>query len=212
MAQAAAELPPSVDPEPVNEDWMIQFINLSQDVSQEEVQIIWSKLLAGEVAQPGRFSLRTLHLVKTLGKEDALLFSHYCNYVFSIDYAGILGRILSVEAEGYVNRKGLDVIGLNHLKNLGLVSEPTLHLDTRHAPNPFPVSYFNRSFLLKKRNKALSYLSSFLSEPVIDIEPLTDVGQQLFSLSEAEQDDDYLKVVLGSLKSHRKVEPVTDKL
>jgi hypothetical protein len=144
-----------------------------------------------------------------LGKEDALLFSHYCTYVFNIDHGGIWGRILSLEAEDYVIHKtGLGVMGLNHLKNLGLVSEPSLHLDTRYAPDPISVSYFNRSFLLKKRSKALSYLSSFLSRPVIDIEPLTDVGQQLFPLSGAEQDDDYLNVVIGELKSYRKIEPV----
>ena len=39
-----------------------------------EMQLIWAQLLAGEVAEPGTFSLRTLQLVRNLQESDARLF------------------------------------------------------------------------------------------------------------------------------------------
>src|SRR5947208_71749 len=60
VTQAQEELPETVDKHPVNEDWITQFFNLSQDVGDSEMQTVWARLLAGEVARPEGFSLRTL--------------------------------------------------------------------------------------------------------------------------------------------------------
>jgi len=73
----------TVAQEPVKEDWAAQFFEHCQDVSDEQMQVVWSKILAGEVAQPCSFSMRTLHAVKMLRSGDANTFTAYCRFLWS---------------------------------------------------------------------------------------------------------------------------------
>ena len=83
-AGAAKELPEDVSENPVDQDWMAQFLEECKDISNEQMQVIWSRLLAGEVAQPGTFSLRTLAFVRTLSRDDADLFTRFCSVVWML--------------------------------------------------------------------------------------------------------------------------------
>jgi hypothetical protein len=42
------------------------------------MQLLWGKLLAGEVARPGNFSLRTLNVLQNLTRSEALAFEAIC--------------------------------------------------------------------------------------------------------------------------------------
>lgn len=64
----------NVSDEPVDEDWSTRFFNNVQDISNEQMKIIWSNLLAWEIKQPGTYSVRTLEVLKNLSKNEAELF------------------------------------------------------------------------------------------------------------------------------------------
>ena len=66
------------DGEP-DHDWTARFFNEVQDVSTEEMQKLWAKVLAGEVEQAGSTSIRTLGILKNLDQETASLFSRFCS-------------------------------------------------------------------------------------------------------------------------------------
>lgn len=66
---------------PVDSDWMNRFFNSVEDVSNEQMQRIWAKLLAGEVKRPNTFSLRTLHVLKNLTQYEADLFKRVCVWI-----------------------------------------------------------------------------------------------------------------------------------
>jgi hypothetical protein len=54
VSEAAKALPESVSEEKVDEDWTaFFFFENCKDVSNEEMQLLWAKVLAGKVAQPG---------------------------------------------------------------------------------------------------------------------------------------------------------------
>lgn len=61
----------NVSDAPVDEDWISRFFNIAKDVNSEEMQCIWGKILAGEIASPGSFSLRTLDTIRNIGKKEA---------------------------------------------------------------------------------------------------------------------------------------------
>src|SRR5262245_31987985 len=63
--QAIECLPEAVSDEPVSDDWMVQFFENCKDVGEKDLQALWAKLLAGEVAQPRTFSRRTMELLKS---------------------------------------------------------------------------------------------------------------------------------------------------
>lgn len=63
-----------VSAEPVNEDWANRFFEYAEDISNEEMQNLWGKILAGEVKRPNSYSLRTLELLKNISKTEAEVF------------------------------------------------------------------------------------------------------------------------------------------
>src|SRR5690554_2188339 len=69
----------SVSEEPVNKDWSKRFFNIAEDVSDEEMQEIWARILTGEIKKPNSYSLRTLELLKNLSKTEADTFMKFAN-------------------------------------------------------------------------------------------------------------------------------------
>ena len=60
-------------------DWTARFFNDVQDVSSEEMQSLWAKVLAGEVERAGSTSIRTLGILKNLDQAAAYLFRKFCS-------------------------------------------------------------------------------------------------------------------------------------
>ncbi len=81
-AFAAEELKdePPVTDEPLDEDWTTRFFRIAEDISNEEMQALWGKILAGEVKQPKSYSLRTLELIRNLSKREADTFMKVANF------------------------------------------------------------------------------------------------------------------------------------
>lgn len=79
----------SISPKDVNEDWLMRFFNSVQDISDEKMQLLWGKILAGEVKQPNSFSLRSLDAMTKMSKGEAQLFEKLSSYIinFSGTYA-----------------------------------------------------------------------------------------------------------------------------
>lgn len=63
--EIAAEAP---DP-----DWVARFFGAAQDISSNQMRELWGRILAGEIRQPGTYSLRTLDTVRNLTGADAAL-------------------------------------------------------------------------------------------------------------------------------------------
>ncbi|WP_152535164.1 DUF2806 domain-containing protein, partial [Candidatus Synechococcus spongiarum] len=59
---------PDHDPDP---DWAARFFDCTQDVSSEDLQKLWGRILAGEVKSPGQTSLRTLSILRDMTQQDA---------------------------------------------------------------------------------------------------------------------------------------------
>ena len=63
-------------------DWVTRFFNISEDISSEQMQLLWGKILAGEIKKPGSYSLRTLELLKNINQHEAELFVRVCQIAF----------------------------------------------------------------------------------------------------------------------------------
>jgi len=91
-AFAADELKnePPVTDEPVDEDWTTRFFRIVEDISNEEMQALWGKILAGEIKQPKSYSLRTLELIRNLSKNEADIFMRVANFAIKSGNANFL--------------------------------------------------------------------------------------------------------------------------
>ena len=74
-----------VDDHEPDADWTARFFDYVQDVSSEEMQKIWAKILAGEVETPGRTSLRTLSILRNMSQSEAKSFAGFMKFRIS-DY------------------------------------------------------------------------------------------------------------------------------
>lgn len=83
IVEAAAEelKGKQVSEDPVDEDWATRFFGIVQDVSREEMKVLWSKILAKEVDRPSSFSMRTLDTLKNLSVTEAELFQKVAPYI-----------------------------------------------------------------------------------------------------------------------------------
>ena len=67
---------PAVEPD---HDWAARFFNEVQDISSDEMHVLWGRVLAGEVQAPGTTSIRTLGILRNLDTSTARLFSRFCS-------------------------------------------------------------------------------------------------------------------------------------
>ena len=129
VAKAAAqhedrEVPQS---EP-DHDWTARFFGEVQDVSSEEMQAIWARVLAGEVERKGSTSIRTLQVLKNLDQATAGLFRRLCSncLYFPCRRLSFIGdaRVPSLGGNAGSNalsEYGLSFADLNRLNEYGLI-------------------------------------------------------------------------------------------
>lgn len=118
-AKAAAELPPNAKTEELEEDWIAHFFDRCDKVSNEQMQSLWSRLLAGEATNPGTYSKRTIDFIATMDKSDADLFTNFCQFIWMI--GGETPLIFDPQADVYTSQ-GINFSSLKHLDSIGLIS------------------------------------------------------------------------------------------
>ena len=59
-----------VSDEPVDDYWATRFFDMASDISGEDMQILWGKILAGEIKCPNSYSIRTLELLRSLTTQE----------------------------------------------------------------------------------------------------------------------------------------------
>ena len=111
----------------VDHDWTARFFSDVQDVSSEQFQDLWAKVLAGEVERPRSTSIKTLGILRNLDKENADLFRRPCSVCVSTTPDGIKSwdaRVptLGNELQGNSLRAyGIDYDSLNVVNEHGLI-------------------------------------------------------------------------------------------
>jgi len=83
-SKALPQVGDSAVPDQVENDWLTNFFDKCRLISDEDMQVLWSKVLAGEANKPGKFSKRTIGLLSSLDKSDALLFQRFCAFGWMI--------------------------------------------------------------------------------------------------------------------------------
>jgi hypothetical protein len=185
VSRAVPELPATVSPDPVDPDWIADFFDQCANVSDSQMQTIWSKILAGEVARPGTFSPRTLHAVRLLRKDDADLFTRVCRYVWvgsnEIIYVHLdeLNRYAEAQSDIYY-------ASFIHLRSIGLVELQSYLVRNLLGNERMSLDYHGERFLL--------YPTEAI-ERALPIILLTSVGAELAPVAGATPDPAFPELV-----------------
>lgn len=98
----------------INFDWIMQFFDAVGNISNEDLQLPWGKVLANEIEKPKSCSLRTLDMIRNMSSEEARTFSVLCRYVmqsgntYYLDSAGFFCEEDGhQDCRNYIKHKGL---------------------------------------------------------------------------------------------------------
>lgn len=181
---AATALPEKVSPKPVDEDWIVNFFELCQDIGNMQMKQIWSKLLSGEITKPGTFKHRTLQAVKALTPEEAKIFTTICCFSFQPQENTYVFTSLSHDFFEYIRGNGISAQAETHLKNIGLISHSRIFTTTKKQDTMF---YFSKPYNIKQKNRSKDK-GAFL-----EVFPFTEIGNELAPISGATADEGYIK-------------------
>lgn len=148
--QAIPLLEDHSQPENMDEDWIANFFEKSRIVSDQEMQSLWSRLLATEANAPGSVSKRAINLLSDLDKSDAEAFSTLCNFGWMF---GKFVPLIFREADDIVVRNGLNYEVLVHLESLGLIRLSSGEFSfTFTEPGLSRGLYFDKSLIFEMKN------------------------------------------------------------
>lgn len=63
----------------INDDWLNTFEEEARQISTEEMQTLFGRILAGEIKNPGSYSRRTVKILGELDQNTAVLFKKLCS-------------------------------------------------------------------------------------------------------------------------------------
>ena len=80
LSGAEPHIDDNANPDEVEIDWYLRFLDGAKFITDEDMQILWSKLLAGEINQSGSVSRQTISILSNLSKSDAKSFENICRF------------------------------------------------------------------------------------------------------------------------------------
>lgn len=180
----------SVSDEPVDQDWATRYFNIAQDISDEQMQNLWAKILSDEIEKPKSYSLRTLEVVKNLSRDEAELINRFCKLAFlGEEGVFLLGNVNMLDKLGI---DGSDIIKLKEL-NIAEFSAPSIF-------KRYVVS-FKEYYNFRCGSKLLRVENMDKDKEVeIEIMPFTTIGSELYRLIEKEENIEHFKAITEFVK------------
>lgn len=189
-------------------DWTARFFGDVQDISTPEAQLLWKKVLAGEVRRPGSTSLLALTILRNLDQRTAQQFKQLCSLAVSIDHNGefLDARVPSLGIDAGSNglkEYGLSFNVLNNLNEHGLVipdynswNDYSLcfgksipgGLGESHTQVRFPFSHQGQNWILLPQQVGVKG-----SELRVSGVALTRSGRELMKVVDLDAADDYTR-------------------
>jgi len=184
--KALPRLVEGADASKMDDDWIANFFGKCRNFSNEEMQGLWARVLAGEANSPGSFSNRAVNFLAGLNKEDAEAFSILCSFGWNDKHD--LPLVFVTHSNIYAEN-GLTGTKLFHLAHIGLIgaSELVGHEEAVEEPVPTEIHYFGRVLRLKPKDGKLVMPYGRVA--------LTRVGKELAPISEAKRIEGFFEMV-----------------
>ena len=197
VLHAEAELEDEVDPpqgNDIDDDWLFSWRDSAASTSDEQLQCLWGRILAGEMRSPGTFSLRTMSLLRLISKEDAELVAKIALY-----YSDPLNVIPMIPE--LVNGDELKWSDLLHGQELGLISGVGDNGLVISRPSARNDSY---EATIVTHGAAVRVFSENPNKKLeLRIVAVTRVGAELFKLCPERKGSSWAKLIASAIKNDR---------
>lgn len=184
---AMEQLSEEAKPDKVDVDWISQFFDAAKHVSQEDLKVIWAKLLANECQLPGSVPKMLIHTLSCLDTRLAKAFNIVCNCsvalvtpsgVYDPDYKYPIAIIDWQKSDKFYKSLGLNYNDLSDLNSYGLIE---LNIaDYRLTKKDFIVGYCDAFYKIENRSENKSEIKTGQVH-------LTNLGKSLFRVIKQEK-------------------------
>ncbi len=193
-------------------DWAARFFSDVQDVSSEEMQVLWAKVLAGEVERPGSTSFRTMNILKNLDSQTASIFRRLSSARMTpqigVRGGGVMeptGNEFVLSLGGSAARNSLEKYGLsfntlNRLNEHGLIipeyNSQLMHKILDSGPNRSP-RWTSMAHGFQGRSWVLVPIDNRQGDQTIELSVvlLTNSGMELAKVVDVETMPEYQEAV-----------------
>ena len=126
----------------------------AKDISNERMQELIAKIIAGEYNAPCTYAISTLQILKMLGKSELELFEKIASLMVDNDRIPHKLFALGKNEEVVMNNLGLDFESLQTLQSLGLIL-PNDMIQSIHNPDRenLYVQYFDKKLIFEPENE-----------------------------------------------------------
>ena len=187
-------------------DFLNRLMDIAEDVTADELKILWGKILGGEFNKPGTFSLRTLDILKNMTSQEAHIFVNFSKAAVKTSLGSNEFCVLISDALNryLITRFWFMYDHISFLKEIGLVrSEFNDHFlryeKDRHNYLSFEKGKFRLDVKLLEGKQGVP----------LRIEVLTKSGIELLSLIEQEDDFELLEEIKKVFEENAEVR-ITD--
>ncbi len=192
-AKALPQLNDKADPSKVEDDWITNFFDKCRIVSDEEMQGLWSRVLAGESNSPGTYSKRTVNFLSDLDKNEAEMFTHLCGFIWTIN--GEINPLIYADQDPIYNDQGINFGSLSHLESIGLIQYSALGgFIYKDLPKKLAVLYYGTPVLLEMPKDSGNEI---ITGNVL----LTRIGQELVPICGSKPVNGFLEYVTKKWKN-----------
>ncbi len=161
-------------PQDVANDWVAYFFDKCRLISDEEMQSLWAKTLAGEANSPGKYSKHTVTCLASLDKQDAAWFAQVCAFTWVID--DDFCPIIRNTDDAIYTEHGITFGVLVHLDDIGLIRfDPLATYGKQKVPKHLAASYHGEPV-------SLEFLADTDNRLELGHVVFTQAGQQLAPL------------------------------
>lgn len=166
-------------------DWFVRFYEAVGNVSDNEMQKIWAKLMAGEIAEPSSYSLKTIDILRNMSKKDAELFVNICSHSFMYG----ADRLFLPNNDEYLKEFGIYYTDIMKLSEQGLIfNDGSISLNITINKKP-KILFINNELVM-----TISATNDNEIRASIQEYPFTQAGFELASLvTKCSTDDCFIK-------------------
>lgn len=170
------------DFENVGVDWLAFFFEHAKNISREDVQLIWGKILANKINGDRQITKKMVHILSIIEDEDIDVFCKICSMTFEHT-----GRERSkypftyiVEFPTYYNSHGIRRYHLYSLANLGLIEYDKIKGFV--LPTEVPILKYGKTMIKLSSDERIS----------IGNIRLTNEGRILYDMTDRMYQDDFI--------------------
>jgi len=177
----------------IDNDWLYRWRDCASMVSNDDLQSLWAKVLAGELKAPGEYSLRTLEFLKNLSRQEAESIQRLCPFVANRKHIFTYGE-MSLQPD----------VGLDfplQMQELGLISGVGgLGLSARWKPNAIGPGEFMQALYMGSE-AVIARTADANKTFALNMYRVTPLGVQVLALNPMEPPEPYVRAVAEAIKA-----------